>query len=687
MPHFWTDIKTGKEILVVTYDELIPEFYSSVGYLSRKVSEDKKRGYGLRNVRYGGGTESVALLEFDSLPARIREEMEDPRRGRHPLEAFYELDMDAVNFFKSHKLEGSRYIPEENQDEYIANASVINAIIKLKKERENAIICIGKRPKKIWESLCDDAKSFNEILRKKYKIEHRLPGNYRRFQETAEEYQRDGYISLIKGYHTSKNALLVDDKTWSLLESIFTSFDHKPNYMDVWACYSGFLKGSKTIVHNETAEIFNPADFNPLSLATIRSYLNRWESKNATLRLRTGDRQKLMAKTKPHHSMDIPKYAGSIISVDDRQPPFEYAKSQRVWFYLAYDVGAQCYTTWVYGKTKEGLIVEFYRQMARNYAEWGLPLPAELECESSLNSSFRDTLLKEGNMFRYVRIESNNARGKYIERKNKDARYGAEKEMDGWIARPFAKSEANQQGTNEVPIIPYDEIVCNVLTNYENYNNEKHPIYTDKTRWEVFCENQNPDLTPTNWHGILPYIGYETKTSCNVGIVRLNGGEFLLGESGSICTGDNLISIMKIVEGEDLVVRWLDDNDGGILKAFAYIGSEFVCELLPKPRYNRARIEQTEADCVARELMSKYVMTIESYGNARKKAIEKVTIINEPVDVPVLKNRFLIRELHQKPLPNYLNSETVEILEDNLVIDDGFNINERTFKRSLKETY
>lgn len=67
--------------------------------------------------------------------------------------------------------------------------------------------------------------------------------------------------------------------------------------------------------------------------------------------------------------------------------------------------------------------------MLRNYTEWGLNIPYELEAESSLNSSFTNTFLQNGYMFENVRIESNNARGKRIERYYKSLRYDVEKNV------------------------------------------------------------------------------------------------------------------------------------------------------------------------------------------------------------------------------------------------------------------
>ena len=118
-------------------------------------------------------------------------------------------------------------------------------------------------------------------------------------------------------------------------------------------------------------------------------------------------------------------------------------------------MGSEAITVWVYGTTKEGIIDDFYRQLVRNYTEWGFNLPLELEGEMSLNSRYKDTILSPGNMFKFVRIEANNARGKRIEAYYRPLRYGLEKKREGWIARPFALSEPNQSGPSEVPIIPW----------------------------------------------------------------------------------------------------------------------------------------------------------------------------------------------------------------------------------------
>ncbi len=680
MPHF-----THNNILVVTYDELVPRFYKSVISLSAVLTRDTKRGYGMRKLNNGGGGH-IVLIEFDSLPSAIKNQIEDPRKGLHVLEHFFQIDKVAVEFYQSWRFWDGSSIDDDKQDIYVANASVLKAVLKLKEARINEILSKGKRPKQIWQTLCSDATSFNEVLKQKFELSHNLPENYRRFQESAERFKEAGYEYLISGKHLNTNRQKVDENTLKVLESLFATQSYKPNYTEVADAYEGFLSGYVEIINNATGELYNPTDFPKLSKSTVQNYLTRWESKIGTFAMRSGDRQKLMGAFKPHHSLDKPKFAGSIISIDDRQPPFEYADGKRVWFYMGIDVASECYINWVYGKTKEGIILDFYQQLVRNFAEWGLPMPAELEAESSLNSSFTSTFLQEGNMFQYVRIEANNARGKIIERYNGIVRYMKEKKREGWIARPFAGSEANQAGSQPVKQIPYDRIIDECLQEIQDWNNSPHTIYTDKTRWEVFCEMQNPNIKPTNWRGIIPHLGHKTQTSCNVGIVKLQGREFLLGDNGKICTGESLINLMKMAEGEQLEVYWLDDNDGKVLKAFAYIGTKCVCELIAKPTYAKARIEQTEDDMVARELMSSYVATIEAFGKTQRRSIDKVTVIDNRTTV--LNNKFQIRDLKRATvMPTNVDFDEVEVLDNTDYFNSDLNPVETGFKSTLKDRF
>lgn len=532
----------------------------------------------------------------------------------------YVRDKVAYDFFRDYRIGAEkRPLSTEQIEEYTNNASVLNTVRIVKNNRRALRRALGNNRMDIWETLQIEVSNFKAVP-------HTIPVASLRRKFT--EYDRLSYSSLISDRFDNANAQKVSARIIKLLNALFYSQEHKPTPTEVARQYDAFLSGYAEVYNPETGELYDPKEFTKLSQATVVNYLSAWENKIGTHHRRGGDRQKLIAAFKPYHSLEQPKFAGSIISIDDRQPPFEYVKGSRVWFYNGIDLASECFTAFVYGKTKEGLILDFYRQLVRNYTEWGFNLPNELEAEMSLNSQFLNSFLKPGYMFPEVRIEANNARGKRIEQYFRPLRYGLEKKRIGWLARPFAKSESNQKGAANVPLIPYNDIIQGSLQDLETWNNMPHSKEKSLTRWEYFCQRQHKELKPTNWRGILPYLGHKTRTSVNVGIMKFRNTEFLLGENGAICFGDDLIYKMKRAEGRQIDIYWLDGNEGQVLKALIYIGEEYIGEAIEKPRYVKAKLEQTSEDLFNRELMSKYVATIEGFRRSQMKQLEPVGIID-----------------------------------------------------------
>tara|TARA_R110002050_G_scaffold295237_1_gene453829 strand:+ start:1495 stop:3531 length:2037 start_codon:yes stop_codon:yes gene_type:complete len=615
-------------LVAVSKDELIPEFWNCWNSLKSEITRYKDKPYGIKKLNVGGNGRKV-LIDYDTLPKNVQKHIEDPRRVSHILERYYKRDREAVDFYTNYTTKDGSYLLPEAQQRYITNASVMKALVQLKNEREQERITKGGSVRGVLLSLASDAESFKDVMMTKYGYSHNIPTS-KRFKQAFRDFRRDGYATLIKDVKgiSKKNALKVTEDAIELLNNMFAGQNQKPTPTEIYIQYNAFIGGHLQVVNDSTGEIYNPKEFKSLSESSIRSYLNKWESQIGTHARRNGDRQKYMTKFTPFHSFEQPSLAGSIISVDDRQPPFEYEKGKRMWFYNGIDLASEAFTTWVYGKSKEGIILDFYRQMVRNYHEWGLNLPAEIECESSLNSSYKETFLKEGNMFQYRQMYANKARSKRIEAYYKPLRYQIEKQREGWLARPFAVSEPNQISNVPKMTVPYDRLVEESLKDIVTWNNMEHSKIKGKTRWEVFLENQNPDLRPTNYKAILPHLGNHTPSSCNTGITRMNYRLWLLGDHGNIYTGEKLINLMKQVEGQDFDVYWLDGNDGKIIKALVYMDGRYICELLPKPKPNKARVERTAEDEEQMAIMTRYEATVNGYMRTQKNKLDHVTILD-----------------------------------------------------------
>ncbi|WP_062696597.1 hypothetical protein [Chryseobacterium indologenes] len=632
MPIHWGSI------LAVTKDELVPAYFSTLDALQKKIQRYRDLPFGIKQVRKGGNGRQM-LIDFDSLPKEIQDSLGDPRKMQHPMIPFFQFDPSAVRYYTDFRFEDGTPLKENFKQEYITNASVLLAAERLKTARLEEWKKLKKTSGRgLMPSICTDIITFNEYLPKIFNTEHTIPASYRAFDRIWKPFfntYEDGgynYSCLISGKLKNQNRKLMTDEMIALLNDMFAGQDYKPSRTQVASQYQAFLKGELEIISNETGEMYDPADsrkFKEISDSSIIAWLGKWENKIGTYARRSGDRQKLMQEFIPWHKLAKIKEAGTLISIDDRQPPFMYDKKRnRVWFYMGIDLGSEAWTCWVHGKTKEGIITEFYRQMIRNYTEWGFNLPLGLECESSLNSSFKDTFLRNGAMFDNVNIYANRARSKAIERKFEELRYRHEKSRLGWMARPHARKEENQKSADEEVIIPYDDIVDGSLNDIEIWNNSPHSVYKDKTRWEVFCEMQNKNTRPTNWQALLPYLGKETVSSCNAGIINFRSTTYVLGLDGEIVLGEDLIRLMKYVEGKEFRIFWLDGNDGNTLKAMIYYEDMMLCDIVPHPEYSKSKHERGAQGEINRKLMSAYENTVNAFMAHQKREIEQITVID-----------------------------------------------------------
>lgn len=678
MPHNWGNI------LAVTKDELVPKYYNSLGSLQKEVQRYRDKPYGIKQVQKGGNGRQM-LIDFDSLPKEIQDSIGDPRTMHHPLIEFFQFDALAVRYFNEFRFEDGTALKEQFKEEYITNASVLIAAERLRLARLATWKALNKTSGRgLLPSICTDISTFNEYLPKLHGVQHTIPQSYRAFDRVWKPFFNTfdeglNYESLISGKLKNQNRKLMTDDMISLLNDMFAGQEYKPTRTEVAKQYKAFLNGEIEVISNETGEIYDSMDekkYKDMSEGMLISYLGLWENRIGTYAKRSGNRQELMQAFVPWHKLSKIKEAGTVLSIDDRQPPFMYDKNRnRAWFYMGIDLGSEAWTCWVWGKSKEGIIIEFYRQMVRNYTEWGFNLPLGLECESSLNSSFKDTFLRNGMMFDNVNIYANRARSKAVERKFGELRYRHEKERIGWMARPHAQKEDNQKSADEEVIIPFEDIVDNSLGDIETWNNMPHSVYTDKTRWEVFCEMQNKDTKPTNWSAFLPYIGKKETSSCNAGIINFRNSTYVLALDGEVAINDDLIRLMKYVESKEFTIFWLDGNDGEVMKAMIYYDDMMLCDLVPHPEYSRSIHEMDEQGKVNRKLMSAYENTVNVFMAQRKREIEQVTIIDNRKKT--LNNKFQIAG-RRKYTPNNNTPQEVPMEAEESTFN--YNNNNRTVR-------
>ena len=107
------------------------------------------------------------------------------------------------------------------------------------------------------------------------------------------------------------------------------------------------------------------------------------------------------------------------------------------------------------------------------------------------------------------------------------------------------------------------------------------------------------------------------------------------------------------------------------LMLYVYLGDRYICEAVAQPVYKRAKIEQTTECLINREIMCKYDATIRGYGNRKRAALDRVTVIDQR-DI-CLNNKFVIAGLGSfgtLPLSGRVGATVVREYEPAEVMDD-----------------
>ncbi len=172
----------------------------------------------LRIIRKGGNGRT-ALVDYESIPQRFKaiiiERFGDPyKTTKHTaFKDYLEQDAKAVEYFNNYTLDSGEALPEKNKKEYIANASVLNAINTIITNRTAKNKALGGNASRLWDKM---AEIISELPVHSYP--HSLPKNVRRLKEKYKAYQTEGYSILVHKGFSNKNSEKINDdaKIWVL---------------------------------------------------------------------------------------------------------------------------------------------------------------------------------------------------------------------------------------------------------------------------------------------------------------------------------------------------------------------------------------------------------------------------------------------------------------------------------------
>ena len=620
--------------LCVSYDDLVGGGIMTASNLQKMAQRGK-----LTVVRTAGGKGNCALVAVDSLPEKYKAEVRKlyPEGNRTRLIAWvqknYERDTAAYSFFFNKENTGVD-LPQEKVLEYTINASVLNCCIRL---YDRAAMCqkmFGNRYN--W----DEMTAVIDTLRDLY--HHTLPASTMRFRKKVAEYKREGYICLVSGKFGNQSARKVDHKIERLLLSIAIQ-PNKPFNTDVQEQYMMFVTGEYDVWDHETGEMFNPDDFTDkngeplvLSKATVANYLNMPKNRvlidNAQMSFTT-----FMHEVMPHVHRHAPEFSFSKISFDDRDLPRKLKDTkQRPKAYYAYDVTSQCVVGYAYNRNKNtDLVVDCFRSLFMLIEREGWGCPAQVEVENHLMSQWRDSFLKAGVMFPFVRFcAPQNSQEKYAEQMNGAKKKSVEHRNHLGIGRFYAKDRHYRTESKKVfdelndtyedqEYYTWEQLIAEDLKDIEQFNQTLHPNqkkYKGMTRWQVLVENMNPTLRPLDRAICARYVGEHVSTSIRRNsYCRVQGKDWWLSE----------VEVIEKLAPNDFKVEayYLTNEQGEATDVWIYQNDMMVDKLQDVGTFNTADAEQTDED---RAIFTEQQKKIAHFGKyVRDNAISRVGIMSK----------------------------------------------------------
>ncbi len=160
-----------------------------------------------------------ATFYYDSFPLRYREmikavypNIEEMAKKDRSFVSRVKEDEKAREFFRNYIVSEGRHLPQDKQDEYVANASVLNAIKEMMEETISARKGKPLKKTQFWTKVSSYLPSVAAVWA------HSLPEYPSRLRDRYKLYLSQGYESLIhKGFCNKSAALVVSEEQQSLL--------------------------------------------------------------------------------------------------------------------------------------------------------------------------------------------------------------------------------------------------------------------------------------------------------------------------------------------------------------------------------------------------------------------------------------------------------------------------------------
>ena len=463
---------------------------------------------------------------------------------------------------------------------------------------------------------------FSKLL-KSYNLSCPLSGNLPdNFLRELFDFVQDGKVG-------TKKALKANPQVEQVIVKLATR-EQKPYATWLVKDFEKFIRGKITLRTDE-GELIDPENNaflkagKPITLTdrTIRNILKKPENA-VIIDSYWLSKKEFDERHRPYIHRDKPNYSLSKITIDDRVFPFKTITGEKVWAYWIFDVLSEVLIGFAVGTDKTGeLMLAAIRNMFANpLIEQLGKMPAEIETEQHIASSFRDTLFKKGEVFDFVRFcKAKNAKEKHAEHSIKKIKYQQEKKRKSFQYRPFSKADSNRlnEDLNEkknLKLYTVDEIKRNFLEDMYSHNHALHPNqnkYPGKSRLDVLKENVNPHLSPIKYRQIAEHIGEITETSIRKGYVRVQGRDHVLSD----------VSLLEQLKSKNVIAKWLRSNKN---KVWIYQGDTYLDECTVVENAQTAQIETNEEYNKRLGKQQKYVANFDEWVEEKRATLDQIHV-------------------------------------------------------------
>lgn len=582
-----------------------------------------------------GGNGNGVLIEYESLPPMYKELVKSKfgdvyeHMAKQPIRDLIKPDLDAIKFFQTYILPDGKKLDGEKRMLYANDAAILNAFKYLLSNKRELKRTLNISLTEFWNAAGELIKDIST------QYPNTLPTSRRRLEPLYKEYMREEYVALIdKRLFNESNNKKVDDNVEHLILSLYVQ-NNKPYVKEVYELYERFMNGEIEILKDaNTGELFNPLEFYkdgaPLMLSetTVWRYINKPINRAVVDKMRTSALE-FSSKYRPHQHRHAPNYSLSKITMDDISLPFKMQDGKRVWSYQIMDVASGCIIGKSYGKSNDegsgknrGLFMQAILDMFRNVVNNNWGMPAQIEVEQHISNTFAEDLLREGYVFPFVRFcRGGNPQEKRAEHIINRKKYGLQKKREGFQARPFARTEANRLNEDKNNVrYTFDEICANENADIETWNNSLHPNqdkFPGLTRWQVLCNNLNPQLIEPDLSLISKYIGLQTVTT-------IQRSQYVIVKHNKYVLPS--VQVLEQLNTLQVTAYYIPSQDGAINEVHLYQDDCYVCTCGLLEKYNEAFAERTEEDEKIMQTQFGYRSSFDSEVKKRVTSLAKVQV-------------------------------------------------------------